>query len=398
MVLPGADRESEDNNNSNYDSGASRSNSNNKSDGSNPTRFYPDRRLINPKANNYQPDLANQADQPRAFSPEQRRMQQLASPDISQLDMDALLSKQLSVWKYVNPAYPKWFSLSLGLQMATTQVTINRELSENELRQYADALTVSNSAGTFYKRLILWPATIAILAYSRGRKPVPSAMAGRVASPFSIHRPVNQFVLAYVAASLVEGYGYRSEYDSQMQDSRLQGLNRELKEITRARFGAPGTTASRSGVGQDRQGHLQDQTRVADDAMAKFEDTNDWYNQMKPSPQSRAATETSGADPWQSFNSEPSTYDDASPTAPIQNENKPGSAWDRIRQRGATKANDLSSGNGAFSETAGQSFSFSAEDQDQQLAKNEAQAEFDARIERERQGKDFSNESGGRQW
>jgi hypothetical protein len=39
----------------------------------------------------------------------------------------------------------------------------------------------------------------------------------------------------------------------------------------------------------------------------------------------------------------------------------------------------------------GDSYSFSNSDEERQLAKTEAQKEFDARIERERQGRDFDD-------
>jgi hypothetical protein len=44
------------------------------------------------------------------------------------------------------------------------------------------------------------------------------------------------------------------------------------------------------------------------------------------------------------------------------------------------------------------SFSFSQGEEDKQLAKTEAQKEFDARLERERSGKDFDEGSGRKRW
>ncbi|KAK1085558.1 hypothetical protein LTR33_002034 [Friedmanniomyces endolithicus] len=89
-----------------------------------------------------------------------------------------------------------------------------------------------------------------------------------------------------------------------------------------------------------------------------------------------------------------------------------GSSWDRLRQGAmAAQPSDASKGmapsrsagsrasalaNG--SETSNDSFSFSSNDTDRELAKSEAQSEFDARLERERAGKDFSQGGGGRKW
>lgn len=95
--------------------------------------------------------------------------------------------------------------------------------------------------------------------------------------------------------------------------------------------------------------------------------------------------------------------DDASPTASYGNANggsTGGSAWDRIRQQSANNAG--ASGLGRSFEQRSQargaqsqqdSFSFSSSDEEQQLARSEAQKDFDQRIERERQGKDFSDNS-----
>lgn len=83
-----------------------------------------------------------------------------------------------------------------------------------------------------------------------------------------------------------------------------------------------------------------------------------------------------------------------------------GSAWDRIRAHATGSSNPASTqcesawsrtrGSGSevkreskTDSTVGDSFSFSDAEEERQLAKSEAQKEFDARIERERNGKDF---------
>lgn len=79
-----------------------------------------------------------------------------------------------------------------------------------------------------------------------------------------------------------------------------------------------------------------------------------------------------------------------------------GSAWDRLRQN-ALSGNAASSGGGQQGRPAraeaggggGDDFTFSRGDEDKQLARGEAQKEFDARIEREREGQDFGGENGG---
>ncbi|KAL8772534.1 MAG: hypothetical protein Q9194_004568 [Teloschistes cf. exilis] len=98
--------------------------------------------------------------------------------------------------------------------------------------------------------------------------------------------------------------------------------------------------------------------------------------------------------------------DDASPTAQSNaSESQSGSAWDRIRKQAQTG----SAGTGRRGQrwdalqkeqqqgsTTGDSFAFSSTDQDRELAKNEAQDEFDARVEKERQGGSFDDRRGKR--
>jgi hypothetical protein len=99
--------------------------------------------------------------------------------------------------------------------------------------------------------------------------------------------------------------------------------------------------------------------------------------------------------------SEPS-YDDASPAASTPGE----SSWDRIRREAASEGspNPRPAGSPWSSDrreqrggsTPGDSFTFSNSEEERQLAKGEAQKEFDARVERERQGKDFDDK--GKKW
>lgn len=104
-------------------------------------------------------------------------------------------------------------------------------------------------------------------------------------------------------------------------------------------------------------------------------------------------------------------YDDASPTGGRGVQPSQGGAWDRIRKEssGGYKQSSRASAwpspgpdaqnrgqqtdvqreqqDGA---TLGDSFAFSASDEERQLAKTEAQKDFDARVEKERNGGDFS--------
>jgi hypothetical protein len=82
------------------------------------------------------------------------------------------------------------------------------------------------------------------------------------------------------------------------------------------------------------------------------------------------------------------------------------SAWDRIRRKSAsgqpqTSAPGISVNRkqterqGAM---VGDSFAFSSTDEERQLAKEEAQKDFDARVERERQGRNFEEGIAKKSW
>ena len=110
--------------------------------------------------------------------------------------------------------------------------------------------------------------------------------------------------------------------------------------------------------------------------------------------------------------------DDASPQSNQQSsasQYPPGSAWERIRREAnagkgqpQSQSQDRRQGRPAWERdvqheqrqgsTVGESFSFSNADEDRQLAKSEAQKEFDARVERERSGGDFDESRRGRKW
>lgn len=98
--------------------------------------------------------------------------------------------------------------------------------------------------------------------------------------------------------------------------------------------------------------------------------------------------------------------EETSPRAPKQS----GGAWGRLRQDAMSGEQKKSSKGMQPSESAGSraparggdngslgdSFSFSSGDEERQLAKSEAQKDFDARIEREREGREFNDRGGGR--
>ncbi|KAI4161965.1 MAG: hypothetical protein LQ342_004413 [Letrouitia transgressa] len=115
----------------------------------------------------------------------------------------------------------------------------------------------------------------------------------------------------------------------------------------------------------------------------------------------------------QTFEREPVSFsedfDDASPAGGSRGVgDQNGTAWDRIRrqasnpsgevqQRGPRQTRGVRKEQQAGS-TSGGSFTFSNEEEERQLAKDEAQKDFDARLERERQGGDFSSSPRSGRW
>ncbi|KAK5136596.1 hypothetical protein LTR08_002610 [Meristemomyces frigidus] len=107
-----------------------------------------------------------------------------------------------------------------------------------------------------------------------------------------------------------------------------------------------------------------------------------------------------------------STGDNASPRVgrEASASRQSGSTWDRLRtdamsgeQKRSVRGTQPSqstgsraSAQGGANAPLGDSFSFSSSDEERQLAKSEAQRDFDARIEREREGRSFDEKSGGR--
>lgn len=102
--------------------------------------------------------------------------------------------------------------------------------------------------------------------------------------------------------------------------------------------------------------------------------------------------------------SQPTNFDDSSPQSSAGRSLPAGSSWERVRRESQAQKQAPSqesrqgrtAGWGSVQReqqtgsTVGDSFSFSSTEEERHLAKSEAQKDFDARLERERQGGDFS--------
>jgi hypothetical protein len=230
---------------------------------------------------------------------------------------------------------------------------------------------------------------------------------------------------AYIVGGVV---GQMAMAQTQMADKRLKQFQQDMgSESSRARLNAA-VQRRQSGLPQQPV----TQTQQDDDGMNpqlgsetvldKSEDRGRRGVEefMRSSPKEPSPQSSTGEPQL-----EPSKYRFQSPdersqalSAAEQSSNmnaSGGSAWDRIRnQAGQNESawDRVRRGSGQGEQQVGpdqwqsrdnvpltDSFTFDERDEDRHLAKTEAQREFDQRVERERQGKDFSEgKGGGKKW
>lgn len=210
--------------------------------------------------------------------------------------------------------------------------------------------------------------------------------------------PITVLVIGSYAAT-VSAVGQLS--DSRMQDIRLKIRDLGQEETARR---MKGISIRAQDVSKARQGQGAMENAAQYDTSAM----SDNPEQASPSAMSMSQQSMSETEQMQAFD-----MDDASPTAEMGSAGSGqsgGNAWDRLR-RGGQSTNEstrqVKRGNAVPQTDAwakrragnvttpgrqqsGESFSFSSAESDGQLAKDEAQRDFDGRIERERQGRDFS--------
>jgi hypothetical protein len=139
-------------------------------------------------------------------------------------------------------------------------------------------------------------------------------------------------------------------------------------------------------------------TGILDDAQMIQQQTRQQADARSTSAENRASTfDLNKAAPQRpSAGRQAANQGEGAAEAPQQS----GSTWERLRQQAATRSGPSAGGPRAARGQASSdedSFSFSQGDEDRQLAKAEAQKEFDARLERERASKDFQG-NGGKRW
>jgi hypothetical protein len=198
-----------------------------------------------------------------------------------------------------------------------------------------------------------------------------------------------------------------------MQDSRLVAFNRDLKvrlieskQVDRQPRAGPSSRERWQTPSLPRRGDTQDDASPASDPHAD-------YNPISSSSSSSSTVSQTSAwntpEPQRQAQQQEEPFDDASPSQqpPPPDDSTPSeSTWDRVRRLANEQSQNPPSvssqdswgrppviqrgrNDSSSASDAEDSFAFSTADEERQLAKSEAQKEFDARIERERQGGDF---------
>ena len=202
-------------------------------------------------------------------------------------------------------------------------------------------------------------------------------------------------------------------------DERLKDFNRAMDEYARARAGGlsraqrpvpqPQPTVTTKQDGWDD--NMSPQSGNFEGGDSGVLSDSQMHSQRRPGPVDSTWNPSDERDspfgkdstPRQSRNFG-SDYDDASPAAATPQSSPTESAWDRIRRDAVSGRNSSSQPDSnrwssdrratesqqRGSSTQSDSFAFSTSEE-RQLAKAEAQKDFDKRVERERQGKDFND-------
>ncbi|CAD6446509.1 771c346e-1cbe-47af-a5bb-7680f15ccb0e-CDS [Sclerotinia trifoliorum] len=236
-----------------------------------------------------------------------------------------------------------------------------------------------------------------------------------------------------VSKILFGGYAASVGAVGQMGDKRLKDIVKATtEEVARTQKNLPSPAGiprprMKPGQGQSQSGNTQDHDDASptggadwygdDGASGSTQSTPQTFPPMKP--QRQFPTQAPAQAPAQEEEKPFDLFDDASPTSgqgmntntSTSQSSKPtsGSAWDRVR-RGEKPASNINTPSQSrksgwatntpkTSEVAStDTFAFSKTEEERNLAQLEAQKEFDARVEKERRGGDFSSAGDQKRW
>ncbi|KAK3678217.1 hypothetical protein LTR78_002313 [Recurvomyces mirabilis] len=225
--------------------------------------------------------------------------------------------------------------------------------------------------------------------------------------------------------------GLGAQVGRRAEDESAGPRGMETYDMARQRRSAQGTGINRKGREQKEEKNWDDASPTGsmsfDEEVAYGAEQSGFMSEQEVQRQADARMSTSSDRSSPQETGRPTNNPRTSQSSRASRENTEskqpssgsGGAWDRLRQeamsssssqrspstssRGMTPSNSAGArapGRGREDASSGDSFSFSSDDADRQLAKGEAQREFDARLERERTGGDFVAGGGGgrRKW
>ncbi|OCL07066.1 hypothetical protein AOQ84DRAFT_66223 [Glonium stellatum] len=225
-----------------------------------------------------------------------------------------------------------------------------------------------------------------------------------------------------IGTLFASNYGMAVAAVDMQRDKRLANFNEDMKKAVRGiRGNSPLPGGQAPTPDQDRsRGLWPSRNTTNDDDMSPTAGSDSWSGSADANTDTGAISDSQRRALERSSEFNRSTRgatkqsppdDNSSPTSgmypPIEDRNGGESAWDRIRKNAASgqaQPDQRYHSNAARpiqreqreSSTLGDSFSFSSTDEERQLAKAEAQREFNDRLERERKGGDFEDQ--GKRW
>lgn len=235
------------------------------------------------------------------------------------------------------------------------------------------------------------------------------------AQPIAAHDTANDPQLAQFAVDLKTAISSDSSRARGGDDTRRREWQERIAQERASRDNAK-DESSRGSWGRKRTPVSSDDDMSPTAGNESWSSSTSWSDSAfssDSSPQNDQSRQQrhSQPSPWETRTTQPNDNDyddDASPTGGaglyqdrVQNQNRPGeSAWERLRRGGTPTPGQHTPSRRAEAahreqregSTLGDGFAFAESDEERKKAQERAQREFDARIERERQGKDFNEE------
>jgi hypothetical protein len=331
---------------------------------------------------------------------------------------------QLPSWGPLFGYGQDWFRVEIAEKVFGTSFLISRELTQDEIERISYYAAKYAATETYSPPMSILTAFI---LERRGRssfrfpfyspRPAsfnplffPSAMMpilrGNMAPrAWHVTRFLTYGILAEVCfGPLVGSYAVSVYLASLLRDPHLASLRQEmLPEAERKRRGLASASQEGQNSNQQQYGGEMPTENEASQPLAKSTQqssaTSPWWSKQRPSqsPQVQQPVNDVQDDTDSLFDD-----DDASPVAASQRRQLPtsgGSSWDKIRNQAKTETNvkpqqASQSSNRSWAQIRGNAsdtsknsdYTYSQADEDRSYAKEQAQKEFDAMLERERKG------------